>query len=402
MQFDYDVVIVGGGLAGNSLALALKETGLRLVIIEARTIEQLKHAPAGDRALALAAGTVNALIQLGCWQGISHTATAIKQIHISDKGHFAKTRLSAANNKVEALGYVITARDLEGHLIELVQTAQIEVLSPAQVIALNNYTNTIRIQLNQNNAVRTIRAKLIVGADGGLSSVRQLLAIKQYHSDYGQTAIVTTIKTTLPHYNTAFERFTSSGPLALLPLGKNHSAVVWTRRTREADYLLTTSETEFITELQQCFGYKLGRLTLTAPRRAFPLALIRSEKMCANRAVIIGNAAHQLHPVAGQGFNLGLRDVLYLAEQLTRGAKQSLFDCGNAELLKHYAQARQKDHELTIQFTDKVVRLFSNQWLALAAIRSIGLLTLDHFSAAKNILARHAMGLAQVAVDSDR
>lgn len=391
MQYDYDLIIVGGGLAGNSLALALKDTALKIAIIEAKTIEQLKQSPAGDRALALAAGTVNALKQLNSWQGISHCATAIKQIHVSDKGHFAKARLSAQANHVEALGYVIAAKDIEGHLLDLIQASNIEVLSPAQVLNLTNTENSITVNLKQADSEKQLTAKLVVGADGGLSTVRELLSIKQISHDYGQTALVTTVKTALPNNNVAFERFTSSGPLALLPICKNHSAVVWTRRTKEAEVLLNSSETEFTAQLQQCFGYKLGRLTLTAPRRAFPLVLIRAEKMLSGRAVIIGNAAHQLHPVAGQGFNLGLRDVLCLADYI----KQNITDCGDAELLNRYAKTRQKDQDLTIQFTDNVVRLFSNEWLALAAVRSLGLLALDHLPMAKNFLARHAMGLAQ-------
>ena len=387
----YDVIIIGGGLAGNSLALALKTSGLKLAIIEALPLDRLKNAPAADRALALAAGTAQGLQQINCWQGISHKATAIKHIHISDKGHFAKTRLSAQKNQVDALGYVITARDLEGHLLDLMAQTSIETFYNSQLTALQNNHECVTVTIKQNNTEKVLTAKLIVGADGGHSAVRDLLHITQSQYDYGQTALVTTVKASLPHHNVAFERFTAAGPLALLPINRYHSAVVWTRTHKDAQTLLTCSEITFINELQTCFGYKLGKLTVTAPRRAFALALIRANQLIAPRAVIIGNAAHQLHPVAGQGFNLGLRDVLCLAEYLMKTNQE----CGNAQLLKAYALARQKDHELTIQFTDKVVRLFSNHWLALAAVRSIGLLTLDNCPFAKTLLAKHAMGLAQ-------
>ncbi len=393
MQHDYDLIIVGGGLAGNCLALALKDTGLRIVIVEANTREQLYASPAGDRALALAAGTVMMLDVLGIWQGISHAATAIKHIHISDRGHFGKTRLSAQKEHVEALGYVITARDIETHVANLVTEAGIELISPARVVGLMSSDQEVCISLKKGGESFNVSAGLLVGADGGLSSVRKLLDIAQHMTEYGQTALVTTIKSTIPNKYTAFERFTASGPLALLPVAKNHCAVVWTRTSDDANALLLGSEADFLADLQQCFGYKLGELSLIAPRRAFPLSLIRAEKMVANRAVIIGNAVHQLHPVAGQGFNLGLRDVVLLAEMLFRRHEQNR-DIGSADFLKEYALSRKKDHDRTIGFTDAVVKIFSNEWLALAVARNVGLTLLDHIPVAKTLLTRHAMGLS--------
>jgi 2-octaprenyl-6-methoxyphenol hydroxylase len=220
--------------------------------------------------------------------------------------------------------------------------------------------------------------------------VRQLLNITQHRTDYGQSAIVTTISTSRPHQNVAYERFTSSGPLALLPLGTHHCAVVWTRKSDEAQALMQGSEADFIAQLQQCFGYRLGELTLSAPRHAFPLSLIRADDIIGNRAVIIGNAAHQLHPVAGQGFNLGLRDVTALATMI---ATQSDNDIGKPDFLASYAKKRESDQSRTIQFTDALVHVFSNEWLALAAARNLGLTLLDTLPFAKSILAKHAMGL---------
>lgn len=393
MQHDYDLIIVGGGLAGNCLALALKDTGLRIVIVEANTRQQLYASPAGDRALALAAGTVMMMDALGIWQGISHAATAIKHIHISDCGHFGKTRLSAEKEHVDALGYVITARDIETHVANLVKDANIELICPARVVGLMSGDVEVCASLKQGNESLNVSAKLLVGADGGLSSVRKLLGIAQHITEYGQTALVATVKSTISNQNTAFERFTASGPLALLPVAKNQSAVVWTRTNEAADALILGSEADFLAELQQCFGYKLGELGLIAPRRAFPLSLIRAEKMVAGRAVIIGNAVHQLHPVAGQGFNLGLRDVVQLAEMLIKQHERNK-DIGAADFLNEYAVSRKKDHDRTIGFTDAVVKIFSNEWLALAAVRNIGLAVLDHIPAAKTLLTRHAMGLS--------
>jgi len=393
MQQEYDIVIVGSGLAGNCLALMLKNTGLSIAIVEAATREQLVASPTGDRALALAAGTVETLDSLGLWQGISKTATAIKHIHISDQGHFGKTRLSAQKEQVEALGYVIKARDIETHIANLVTESTIEVIAPARVVGLMTGDNQVFINLKQGNESLNITAKLLVGADGGLSSVRQLMGITQNITEYGQTALVTTIKSSLANNNTAYERFTASGPLALLPIGSHSCSVVWTRKDEDAQALMLGSDADFISELQQCFGYKLGELSLTAPRRAFPLSLIRAEKMVIGRTVIIGNAAHQLHPVAGQGFNLGFRDVLQLAEQLIK-QHETNNDIGDAKFLNTYANTRKKDHDRTIGFTNTVVNMFSNEWLALVTARNIGLTLLDYIPTAKSTLTRHAMGMA--------
>ena len=393
LQHDYDLLIAGGGLAGNCLALALKETGLRIAIIEANVHEQLRASPAGDRALALAAGTVKMLDALGIWQGVSQAATAIKNIHISDRGHFGKVRLSAQKENVAALGYVITAREIETHVASLVNQANIELICPARVVGLMSGNNAVNVSLKRGDEPLNLSAKLLIGADGGNSSVRKLLNITQQVTEYGQTALVTTVKSSIPHKNTAYERFTASGPLALLPVENNHCAVVWTRTNEDADALMSGGEADFLAELQECFGYRLGELTLAAPRRAFPLSLIRAEKMVADRTVIIGNAAHQLHPVAGQGFNLGLRDVVQLAEMITE-QHEATKDIGAPDFLKTYAESRQKDHDRTIAFTDNVVRIFSSDWLALAAARNIGLALLDHIPAAKALLTRHAMGLA--------
>lgn len=392
MQHDYDILIVGGGLAGNCLALALKDSGLRLAVIEASTREQLQNSPAGDRALALSAGTVKLLQAINAWDGVETAATAIKDIHISDRGHFGKARLSAKKQGVDALGYVISARDIEGYVAKRVEQAGIAQICPARVVGLMSGLETVNVSLKQNEQSINLSAKLLVGADGGQSSVRKLLEISQQVTEYGQTALVTTIKSSLPHNNVAYERFTKSGPLAMLPVNEECS-VVWTRSHEEAESLMSGSEADFIAQLQDCFGFQLGALTLSSPRRAFPLNLIRADNMVMGRAVIIGNAVHQLHPVAGQGFNLGMRDVAQLAEMLqTQQKKQG--DIGDKTLLKYYAESRQKDHDHTIGFTDNVVKIFSSDWLPMAAVRSISLAVMDHIPAAKSVLAKHAMGLA--------
>lgn len=391
MLYDYDLLIGGGGLAGNCLALALKDCGLNIAIIEACSREQLHNSPAGDRALALAAGTVDLLEALGAWQAVKQHATAIEKIHVSDQGHFGKARLSAQQEGVAALGYVITARKIESQVAQLVTDANIAQYCPARIIGLSASSEAVHVSLQQDGESVNLTAKLLVGADGGESTIRKLLEIEQQKTDYGQTAIVTTVKTYLPHQNTAYERFTASGPLALLPQGKHHAAVVWTRTHEQAADLMACGEKEFIAQLQACFGYRLGELTLAAPRRAFPLTLIRAEQMLAERTVIIGNAVHQLHPVAGQGFNLGLRDVVQLAQMLKQQQENGA-DIGAADFLQQYATLRQKDHDRVINLTDSLVKIFSTPLIPIAAARNIGLTLLDHIPSAKKLLAQQAMG----------
>jgi len=391
MKQDYDVLIVGGGLAGNCLALALQSSDLKIAIVEANTREQLHDSPAGDRALALANGSVCMLEALGIWPHAKAQATPIKHIHVSDQGHFGKTRLSAKKEGVDALGYVITARDLETVVADLVEQAGIVKICPARVMGIAADDQFAHISLKQQEVSLNLSAKLVVGADGGQSTIRKLLDIEQSITEYQQSAIVTTIKTDVAHDNTAYERFTAEGPLALLPIKQDY-AVVWTRSTEEAEQLMMDSEEEFIASLHACFGYKLGQFSLAAPRRSFPLSLIRAQSMHSGRTVIIGNAVHQLHPVAGQGFNLGLRDVVQLAEIILETA-QSGADIGAHLVLERYADQRKKDHDTVINFTDNVVKLFSNEWLSLAAARNVGLALLDSIPGAKKHLARYAMGL---------
>lgn len=392
MQNHFDLIITGAGLAGNCLALALRNSNLNIAIVEAASRQELRDSPLGDRALALAAGTVHLLQQLGAWDGIVHAATPIKKIHISDRGHMGKTRISATDQGVEALGYVINARDIEEHIADLVAQLPITHFYETRVAGLVSGAEEVNVSLKQPNQSINLSARLLVGADGGQSTVRKLLEIPQQITEYGQTALVTTVQSTLPHQFTAYERFTAVGPLALLPMAGKHSAVVWTRSHEQAQHLATAEESEFIAELQACFGYRLGALTLSAPRRAFPLSLIRAEKMVSGRVVIIGNAVHQLHPVAGQGFNLGIRDVAHLADRLAEHC--TLGDIGNPALLSSYAKQRQRDHDKTVGFTNNVVKIFSNTWLPLAAVRNVGLIALDHLPGARQLLAKHAMGLA--------
>ncbi len=393
MRDDYDLIIVGGGLSGGSLALALKSSGLRIALLEAITEQQRKASPAGDRALALSYGSVQLLESLGLWARAKQHATPITDIHVSDLGHFGKTRLSAAREKVPALGYVVAARALENEIVSSLADAPVDVICPARLIGLKAGPEKVCVSLKCDGESLTATSSLLVGADGGNSSVRHLLNIEQDITDYQQTAIITTVKPEFDPEGTAFERFTKYGPLAFLPAGNGCCSVVWTQTSENAEMIAGLSESEFIDQLQKDFGSRLGYLELAGPRVSFPLRLIKAKQVVANRSVLVGNAVHQLHPVAGQGFNLGLRDIAELAELLVKNAGNEK-DIGLEKLLSSYDASRRKDHDAVTHFTNGLVRLFSNDKTLVAWARNAGLIGLDCFPPGKRVLARHAMGLS--------
>ncbi len=390
MSETFDVLIAGGGLVGQSLALALSDSDLNIGLIEAQSRDEQADSAISNRALALAHGSCLMLSALSAWDAVADQASPIEHIHISDQGHFGHTRLNAADAGVPSLGQVIIARPLEQHLNDRVGQTAVKQFRPARLTGLNVGEHEVIVSLHQGNDVVTLRTRLLVAADGGQSPVRQYLNIQQQITDYRQSAIVTTVGGQQPHRQTAFERFTAHGPLALLPQPEQSLAVVWSQHNERAQMLSQLSDAAFLAELQQVFGYRLGALQLTAPRHQFPLALIKAEVMVKPRVVLIGNAMHQLHPVAGQGFNLGLRDAARLAECLLDDPE---LDPGDSGRLNAYAAGRQQDLQRVIQFTDRLVKLFSNNWSPLAHARSAGLALLDNLPPAKTWLSRQAMGL---------
>lgn len=392
MNYDYDLLIAGGGLVGGSLALALRDAGLRVGVIEAVPEAHRQASAAGDRALALAWGSAQILDQLGVWSTVESRAAPIRQIHVSDRGHFGKVRLAAEHEGVPALGYVVTARVLEDEIYRSLRCSPISVHCPARIIGVKAGGDGVHVSLKQGKEGLNLTGRLLVAADGGDSTIRKLLEIGQSIKEYGQTAIVTEVASELGNRCTAYERFTAVGPLAMLPVDANRSSVVWTHSAHDAEESLAISDAEFTDRLQVAFGHWLGRISLVSKRQGFPLKLIRAERMTEERVVLIGNAAHQLHPVAGQGFNLGLRDVASLAEMLLvqRGFGE---DIGSGVFLDQYAKARQRDLLNVTRFTDGMVTIFSNGFWPVVAARNIGLVALNNWRSGKHRLARYAMGL---------
>lgn len=393
-QTDYDVVIIGGGLIGASFARAMAHMPLKIAIIESAPFQTASQPGFDDRSIALSLGSKRIFNTIGVWGDIKEHATAINKIHVSDQGRFGVTRLDHHEQGVEALGYVVVSRVMGGVLGQAVQQQKnVDLISPAQVSGVALTPQEACVTLSQNNVVRNISTRLIVAADGRESVVRNSLGIKTTDWDYGQTAVIANIKTQYAHNNVAYERFTNSGPVAVLPLTDERCAIVWTVNNADVDEVLSFDDAAFIAAFQKKFGNRLGKIIKAGERHAYPLRLVFAKKQVGPRLALIGNAAHSLHPIAGQGFNLGLRDVATLAE-IIRNAQLNNQDIGQLSALNDYAAWRKRDHLRVVAFTDGLVRIFSNDFFPLSVSRNLGLLASDMLPAVKRVLTRQAMGLS--------
>ena len=389
----YDLVIIGGGLVGGSLASALGGIGLRIALVEAIPPAVRAEPSYDERVIALAWGSRLILDGIGLWPKVAPEAVAIERVHISDRGHFGFARLDRRDAGVDALGYVTPAR-LLAQAIEaaLARAAGVEVLAPAKVLGLRTDDQGADLEVVEEGASRLLRARLVVAADGGDSAVRRRLGIPVRERAYGQDAVITTVTAERPLPGVAFERFTDSGPLALLPLSAGRYSVVWTAREADTAGLLSLSDNDFCERLQARFGWRVGRLTRPARRLAYPLKLLLAEESVRSRLVLIGNAAHTLHPVAGQGLNLGLRDVAALAEVIADAARTAA-DPGADRVLAEYRRLRGRDQAEVARATDALAWLFVNPWLPVRLARDLGMLGLDLAPGARTLVARRFMGL---------
>jgi 2-octaprenyl-6-methoxyphenol hydroxylase len=384
---EFDLLIVGGGMVGGSLALALQHSHLRIALVEAQPLKTHSQPSYDDRGIALSFGSQRIFESMQLWPDIAPAATAIKHIHISDRGRFGVTRLSAEQENVPALGQVLTARELGQTLNHQLQAqADLELYCPARVSAVQQYSDHVNVTLDSG---KTLKAKLLVAADGKDSTIRSLLGLDAWQQQYQQTAVTANISTDKPHQGWAYERFTDSGPMALLPMSDNRSSLVWTVKSGEEQALLAASDADFLAQLQQRFGYRAGRFVRVGQRHSHPLTLMQADMPAQQRILFIGNAAHSLHPIAGQGFNLGLRDVAVLADILADAE-----DCGDMRLIQAYQQWRQQDQDQVVSATDRLVKLFSNDISVLGHARGAGLALLDTLPPLKSWLARQSMGLA--------
>jgi 2-octaprenyl-6-methoxyphenol hydroxylase len=380
-------------MVGASLACALVGSDLRIGVIEAVPLRSQSQPSYDDRSIALSWGSRRIFEGMGIWPDIAPNATPIATIHVSDRGRFGVTRLSCEEQHVDALGYVVISRDIGQILADCVdKLPNVELICPAQLDGVELRRDAAFAHITRDGQHTVLSAGLLIAADGGHSFVRKALGIKTTIWDYGQSAVIANITPERFHNNVAFERFTNSGPLAVLPLSEDRCGVVWTRRNEDVAATLALDDAEFLLHLQEQFGYRLGRFLKVGKRHAYPLRLIRAKDQVRPRLALIGNAAHALHPIAGQGFNLGLRDVAALAQTLYQ-AKRDGEDVGNLAVLKNYAAWRQRDHMRVTAFTDTLVRVFSNSFFPLEVARNMGMVAAEIVPPIKHTLARQAMGL---------
>lgn len=397
------VIIVGGGMVGLSLALMLAKSNIAVKLLEAVKYPNYDdenvapyHSSFDARNTALSRRSVQIYQKLGLWDALQQHATPILQVHITEQGSFGKARLVAEQEKVESFGQVIENAWLGRVLLTQVrQQPLIELIDGVQVTSLTQDAEQVQIEAMRNGEyIHSLKSKLVIAADGRDSFCRQAIGVGVDEHDYDQVAIVTTVQTSKPHQHVGFERFSALGPLALLPLpGEYRRSVVWpVKKGTEAEWLGEENDQHFLDALQETYGDRAGKFEKTGKRFSYPLAQVLAHKQAVGRVVLMGNAAHTIHPVAGQGFNLCLRDadvlVRFLMAQLANSD-----DIGAPENLLAYEQSRLKDQQRVIKFCDSVVRGFSNQNPILKLLRNTGLIAFDVIPGVKPLVANYAMGL---------
>ena len=397
-----EVIIVGGGMVGLSLALMLAKQNIAVKLLEAIKYPNYDdvnlapyHSSFDARNSALSRRTVQIYQELGLWSALQEHATPIFEVNITEQGSFGKARLKAEQEKVESFGQVIENAWLGRVLLTEVQKQPfIELIDGVQVTQLTQDADMVYIKASRGEEQLSLQAKLVIAADGRDSFCRKALGIGASEHDYDQVAIVTTVQTSKPHNHVGFERFSSLGPLALLPLpGEYRRSVVWpVKKGTEGEWLGDENDQHFLDALQETYGDRAGKFQKTGKRFSFPLSQVLADKQAVGRVVLMGNAAHTIHPVAGQGFNLCMRDahvlVRYLTEQIAQNA-----DLGDAAMLQAYEASRLTDQQRVIKFCDSVVRGFSNSNPILKFIRNTGLVAFDTIPGIKPLVANFAMGL---------
>jgi len=390
----YDIVIVGGGLVGASLACALAPLDLRVALIEAVAFRAASQPSYDDRTLALSASTCRILEGLGLWPKIAANATPIREIQVRELGRPGRVIMDPAELGLDRFGNVVEARVFGAAMMEtLPGLAGVDFLCPARVTAVACDDDRARVDIDGDDGPRRIEARLLIGADGAQSFVREALGVEAERHDYGQSAVICNITPEQDHRGRAFELFTPSGPFAVMPHVEGRCGLIWCVATDAVDALMNLPEDEFLRRANRRFGGHLGPLRRVGRRSHYPLRLVRALEDVRPRAVLLGNAAHAIHPVGAQGFNLGLRDVAVLAEVLAdarRGDAQA--DPGAPDLLRRYSAWRRPDHAGTIGYSDGLARIYANPTGLASAGRTAALLAHAFVPALRRRMAVHAMG----------
>ncbi len=420
-SMNVDVAIVGGGMVGASLALALRDLGIDVLLVEGTTPDSRSQSSFDERTTALGNASRRIFEALGVWEDIAPQAAAIRTIHVSDAGRFGFARLRAEEQGIDAFGYVVANRVIGTALWgKLTAAPGITLRVPARpediAISADGVQFTV---VSEAGSREQVAARLVVAADGANSGVRAAAGIEAEVEDYDQIAIVANVAADRPHDGTAYERFTPSGPLAVLPLYDGSYGVIWSCRPQDAAEVLLLDDDSYLRELQIRFGWRAGRFMRASRRASYPLKLTRAATTTATRTVLIGNAAQALHPVAGQGFNLGLRDAAMLAEVIANAAAgvpgavhtraglpgavhtgagasapegNARVDVGAPELIRRFAEWRSSDRTGVVRFTDGLVKLFGDSRPGMGVLRNLGLLMFDLAPPAKSALARVSAG----------
>ena len=384
---EFDVLILGAGLVGSSLACALDGTGLRVGVVEA-TLPTLAPPGFDERKLALAAASINALTRLGVIAEMSEPTSPIERIHVSRVGDFGSVRLDPSDSGRSNYGAVVPARVLGEALERRLRTlSNMQWLRPQTVTAIACSADGVRVGLSAGESRREVRTRLLVAADGTRSFARQALGIECDGHDYQQTLLVCSLGFDRAANGTAYERFSNEGPVALLPMGRNYGAICAVPGA-QADAISALDDVAYARYFQDRFGWRAGRVLHAGRRVAYPVASMVARAVVAQRSVLVGNAAQTIHPIGAQGFNLGLRDALTLAELIGNNSD----DPGSAGLLDAYVVARSEDRQQTLAFSDGLARVTSNASLPMHVLRSLGLLALGNLPSVTNPLASAAMG----------
>jgi len=392
MNANPDIAVIGGGLVGLSAALALQKPGRHISVIESGSLEQKESTGLNTRSIALSYASVQIFRALGLWQQIKTAAAPIKTIHISSQGEWGVTRLRAPDYELDALGYVVESQVLGNLLLDKIRESKTISLNTRSDFESVEFSDRVNLSYRSGDKLHRLNAGLVLVADGAQSKVRSSLDIEYLEINYAQTAIIANVEVSKPGSGVAYERFTKNGPLAMLPLGGKRYACVWSHDPDISSQLTQQDDEQFIASLQHSFGYRLGFIEKVSPRFSFPLLRTEAQGLVKKRCLLLGNAANSLHPVAGQGLNLALRDVASLSELFSKQKIMSLDQTSINRLLDAYETDRVAEQRQVARLGDGMVTLFSNDLVGLKKLRAGALALLDIVPSLKAEVAMSGMG----------